>query len=419
MKKNKTYVVFLCILLLCAMTIQLTGCATTIKAANLMDGITPNGVKALDHLDGYSADATDFSLRLIKAANRENKNTLLSPLSVLCALAMTANGADGETLEQMEAALGMKTEELNLFLYSYLNSLSQSEKSKLNLANSIWFTEDKHFSVKQDFLQTNADYYGADLYMAPFNDQTLKDINLWVSRKTDEMIPSVLDQLSPDAVMYLINALAFDAEWMQSYEKDQIRGGIFTKEDGSTQGAEMMYSTEGIYLEDENATGFLKYYSEGKYAFAALLPKEGISVSDYIQALDGASLHTLLSEGQNREVDTAIPKFEIEYETELSDVLKTMGMTDAFDGYRADFKKLGTYTNSNIFINQVIHKTYIDVGENGTKAGASTVVEISKTSLERPTQHPTVYLDRPFVYMILDCENHIPFFIGTMTDLNG
>ncbi len=419
MRKIKNYLVVISVILLCAISLNLVGCATKIAAADLMQGIEPNTVSVLDDLRDHRIDATDFSVRLFKEANNRNENMLLSPLSILCALSMTANGANGQTREQMEDVLGMNTEELNLFLFSYLNSLSQSEKYKLNLANSIWFTEDELFTVNQGFLQTNADYYGADIYKAPFNDQTLKDINNWVNQETDEMIPEVLDRIPPDAIMYLVNALAFDAKWLQTYEKAQVRGGIFTKEDGTDREVDMMYSTEGIYLEDEHATGFIKYYFDQKYAFAALLPNEGVKMSHYIQSLDGASLQALLSGGQNISVDAAIPKFEMEYSTELSDILKSMGMTDAFDGDKADFRNLGSYQNSNIFINQVIHKTYIQVGETGTKAGASTVVEMNKCSLERPSEHKQVYLNRPFVYMIIDCENYIPFFIGTMVDVNG
>lgn len=116
-------------------------------------------------------------------------------------------------------------------------------------------------------------------------------------------------------------------------------------------------------------------------------------------------------------VQTSIPKFETGYDVEMSDILKGMGMTDAFDGGRADFEGLGTSEGGNIFINRVIHKTFISVGEQGTKAGAATVVETYSNGMEPAEEIKKVYLDRPFVYMLIDCENHIPFFIGTMMDV--
>ena len=419
MKKTRISLVIISLLLVCAMAVNLTGCTMKVQAKDLMEGITPNNVDALDDLSSQNADVTDFAIRLFKASNENGKNTLISPLSVLCALAMTANGAEEETLAQMEEVLGMTTDELNLYLYSYMKNLPQGDKYKLSLANSIWFTEDERFTVNQDFLQTNADYYGADIYKAPFDKQTLKDINNWVKQNTDGMIPEILDQIPPEAIMYLVNALAFEAEWSEIYEKHQVKDGEFTKEDGTKQDVKFMYGSEGTYFEDEKATGFMKRYKGGKYAFVAMLPNEGVSVSEYIASLDGESLNALLANPQYATVHTSIPKFETEYKVEMSEILKSMGMTEAFDMYNADFEGLGTSTDGNIYISRVLHKTFISVGEKGTKAGAATIVENKDGAAAEPTEPKEVYLDRPFVYMLVDCENNIPFFIGTMMDVNS
>lgn len=418
MKKTRISLVIISLLLVCAMAVNLTGCTMKVQAKDLMEGITPNNVDALDDLSSQNADVTDFAIRLFKASNENGKNTLISPLSVLCALAMTANGAEEETLAQMEEVLGMTTDELNLYLYSYMKNLPQGDKYKLSLANSIWFTEDERFTVNQDFLQTNADYYGADIYKAPFDKQTLKDINNWVKQNTDEMIPEILDQIPSEAIMYLVNALAFEAEWSEIYEKHQVKDGEFTKEDGTKQDVKFMYGSEGTYFEDEKATGFMKRYKGGKYAFVAMLPNEGVSVSEYIASLDGESLNALLANPQYATVRTSIPKFETEYKVEMSDILQSMGITEAFDMYNADFEGLGTSTDGNIYISRVLHKTFISVGEKGTKAGAATIVEMKDGAAAEPTEPKEVYLDRPFVYMLVDCENNIPFFIGTMMDVN-
>ena len=413
---KKIILACLSLMLVCAMMLNLTGCATTVQAANLMEGVTPNKVSGLKDLSANNSAVTDFAVRLFKASEENGKNTLVSPLSVLCALAMTANGAEDETLQQMEDVLGMTTEEMNLYIYSYMQNLPQDEKYKLSLANSIWFTDHERFTVNQDFLQTIADYYGADIYKAPFNEQTCKDINNWVKEKTDGMIPSALDKIPADALMYLINALAFDAEWADIYEKYQVKDGEFTKEDGTKQQCELMYSTESNYFEDEKATGFLKYYKSGKYAFVAMLPKEGVSVSEYIASLTGESLNEMLSNPEHTTVYTSIPKFETSYSVEMTEILKSMGMTEAFDPNNADFAGLGSSTGGNISISRVIHKTFISVEEKGTKAAAVTIVEPGDGAAMEPEQPKEVYLDRPFVYMLIDCENNIPFFIGTMMD---
>ncbi len=409
-----------CLLLVCAALLNMTGCSMKVQAENLMEGITPGNVTTLTDFTAQNSKVTDFAVRLFQASAETGKNTLLSPLSVLCALSMTANGAEGETLSQMETVLGLPVGELNLYLYSYMRNLTQEEKAKFCLANSIWFTEDERFTVDRDFLQTNADYYGADIYKTPFDKQTCKDINNWVNQKTNKMIPEILDEIPSDAVMYLVNALAFEAEWTKFYEKNQVRNGTFTKEDGTKQTAEFMYGAEQNYLEDEKATGFLKYYKGGKYAFAALLPKEDVSLSELIKSLTGESLLRLLSNPDEVSVHTAIPKFETKYDVEMTEILKAMGMSNAFDSHTAEFNRLGSSTNGNISISRVLHKTFLSVGEKGTKAGAAAVVEmVDKSAAEvKPEEIKEVYLDRPFVYMLIDCENNVPFFIGSMTDMN-
>lgn len=419
--KTRISFVIISLVLVCSMAVNLTGCANKeTEKKSLMKGIKSNPVAALEVPSSQNEKLTDFAVRLFQTSEDSGNNTLISPLSVLSALAMTANGAEEETLSQMEEVLGMNTRELNLYLYSYMQNLLLDEENKLSLANSIWFTDDEQFTVNQDFLQTNADYYGADIYQVPFDNQTLKDINKWVKQSTDGMIPKILDQIPEEAIMYLVNALAFEAEWMKIYESYQVDEDVFTKEDGSTQNVEFMYGTEYDYFEDENAIGFMKEYKGGHYAFVALLPKEGVSVSEYVASLNGVSLNKLLSNPQDEIVYTAIPKFETEFTVEMADILKTMGMTDAFDVYKADFESLGTMPERNIYISQVLHKTFISVGEKGTKAGAATIVEMAagSTAPGKPIEPKKVYLDRPFVYMLIDCENKIPFFIGTMMDVN-
>lgn len=415
MKKSRMVLVLCSVLLVFALCLSLCGCNATVKARDLMQGIKAKETVSVEDIKPQNVKMTDFALRLMKATEKKNENTLISPLSVISALAMTANGADNATLSQMEAVFGMTRDEVNAYLHEYMKSLENGEKYKLSLANSIWFNEASRFTVNNDFLQKNADYFGADIFEAPFDGQTLRDINRWVDKNTDGMIPQILDNIPRDAVMYLINALAFEAEWHEIYEKHQVRSGEFTNADGKKQKADFMYSSEGHYLEDEKATGFLKSY-KGKYAFVALLPKKGVTVSEYLSYLDGEKLSGLLASVQYNTVNAAIPKFESEFECEMSDALKNMGIVDAFNPGTADFKKLGTSAEGNISISRVLHKTYISVAEKGTKAGAVTVVEMADgTAME--TDPKEVYLDRPFVYMLIDTENNIPFFIGTMNDV--
>ena len=387
----------------------LTGCGAS-SATNLMEDV-PARVVCLAERPDCAAEATDFSLRLFQASLAEEGNTLVSPLSVLAALGMTANGADGETLEQMESVFGMTTQEVNAFVYSFLDGQGDA----LKMANSIWLTDDSRFRVSQNFLEANADFYQADIFTAPMDGTTLDAINRWVEEKTDGMIPRVLDEIPESAIAYLVNALAFEARWPEPYRESAVHESVFTAEDGTEQPVELMYSTESVYLEDDLAEGFLKYYDGRKYAFAALLPREGVSVSEYVQSLTGDHLQNLLTQPQNIPVHAAIPKFETEYSTDLSGVLAEMGMTDAFDPVYANLTGIGTLEGYNLYLSRVLHKTAITMAEQGTKAGAATVVEMV-AGAAYIEDIKTVILNRPFVYLLIDCEENIPFFIGTLMD---
>lgn len=407
MKKRFLAIVsFLMVIPLC---FNLAGC-NEIKAQNLMKNITAQKVDLADDLSGGNAKMTDFGVRLFKECEISGENTLISPLSVMYALAMTANGADGDTLAEMENVLGMPIGDLNNYFYSYKKSLPQGEKYKLNLANSIWV--DNTFNVKQEFLQSNADYYNIDVYKGDLNKvATLKDINNWVNDKTDEMIPKMVDENPDNTVMYLINALTFDAEWGEKYPTQKVKDGTFTCEDGTAQNISLMYKSEYYYIKDDNAQGFIKHYVDDKYAFIALLPDKDITVSEYVKSLDGAKLNQMLLNQENIPVETAVPKFKTEYSVELPETLEAMGMVDAFYP-GADFSKLG----NDVFIDAVTHKTFIDVNEEGTTAAAATYVGIKKGISQT---EKIIYLNRPFVYMIIDCQNNVPIFMGTVMSVEN
>ena len=419
---KKTFLAILSLILICSMAVNLTGCATKVQAADLMEGVHANTVTGKAADDAFAQSQMRLAVELFQSSVLESKdeNVLISPLSIQLALAMTANGADGNTKAEMEALLGgeISLEDLNEYLYSYMNNLPSAEKYKLQIANSIWFRDDEgRLQVEKDFLQKNADYYGAQAYKAAFDDQTLKDINNWVKDHTDGMIDSILDQIDEDAVMYLINALVFDAEWQHVYDKSDVYKGKFTNINGTEKQVDMMHSEETVYLQDKNAIGFMKPYSGSKYNFAVLLPNEGVDIYEYIAGLTGESLMEILSTPQLGMVMATLPKFSYEYELTMNDVLKELGMPSAFIGDTADFSKMAHSSRGNIYIGDVLHKTFISVDELGTKAGAVTKVQMNDESA--PMSEWVVTLNRPFVYMIIDNETNLPVFIGTVMDVQG
>ena len=419
---KKVVLTLLSILLVCSIVLNLTGCATKVQAADLMEGVKANTVPGKAADDAFAQSQMRFAVELFQSSVLESKdeNVLISPLSIQLALAMTANGADVNTKAEMEALLGgeISLEDLNEYLYSYVNNLPSAEKYKLQIANSIWFRDDEgRLQVEKGFLQKNADYYGAQAYKAVFDDQTLKDINNWVKDHTDGMIDSILDQIDEDAVMYLINALVFDAEWQHVYDKSDVYKGKFTNIGGTEKQVDMMHSEETVYLQDENAIGFMKPYSGSKYNFAVLLPNEGVDIYEYIAGLTGESLMETLSTPQLGMVMATLPKFSYEYELTMNDVLKELGMPSAFSGDTADFSKMAHSSRGNIYIGDVLHKTFISVDELGTKAGAVTKVQMNDESA--PMSEWVVTLNRPFVYMIIDNKTNLPVFIGTVMDVQG
>ena len=238
------------------------------------------------------------------------------------------------------------------------------------------------------------------------------------------MIPHMIDELSDDTVMALVNAVSFDAKWMTPYDAEYgVREGTFTNAAGEAQTVPFMWSEEHAYLEDAHATGFLKYYDDGRYAFAAILPEDGLTPEAYLAGLDADGLRDILTPlppVENEEygftmpyqVTAVMPKLHTESSMELNGPLCDMGMGLAFTE-AADFSAMAKTASGALYIGQVLHKTAIDVNEDGTRAAAATVVTMTDEAA-MVGEYRTVILDRPYVYMIVDTENDIPLFIGTV-----
>ena len=388
----------------------LVGCGSSnLTARELTAGTRPASAGSLEVDEG--SDTYDFALDLLRESANE-KNALVSPLSVLSALAMAENGADGETLTQMEQVTGMGADELTDLLQAY-GTLTDDDP--LSVANSIWLRDSDGLAVEDDFLETCGGRLGAQVFSAPFDDSTVADVNAWVSEKTDEMIPEMLNQISDDAQVLLVNALAFEGGWDEPFDSALVSPDTFTCEDGTEQDATMMHSVESSYLESELATGFVKPYEGYNYAFVGLLPAEGVSVDELLASLDGNALEELLTPVAGAAAEIGLPKFTVSYETELADALRALGMTDAFDAELADFSRIGTSDQGPLAVGGVLHKTFIDVNEEGTRAAAATSVSMDGAAAPGdPIEYHEVILDRPFVYLIVDLRCDLPVFVGTV-----
>lgn len=416
MKTKRILMSVLPLLLAGILLLSCSSCTLRVDAAELSKNYERKATETGEVSEKFRTAMADFSLSLFQGlVTKDEENDLISPLSAVLCLAMIANGADNNTKAQMEAAFGMDIDTLNRSLYAYTSSLYRADDCKLNLADSIWFRDgDNRLHINEAFLQTNADWYHAQVYAAPFDQSTLKDINAWCKQYTDGMIEKMIDEISPDAVMYLVNALTFDAKWANEYEKKDIDDGKFTNYDGTQKTVQMLSSEESTYLSADGVKGFAKNYAGNKYSIIALLPDEETDIYDYISTLDGAGWMKIWNTRKSAVVKVKMPEFTYSTSMNLNNTLKAMGMTDMFDE-NADFSKLGYSEDGNLYCSEVCQKVFIQVDRNGTKAAAITWGTLATNAA--PMDPLCVTLDRPFVYAIVDNATGLPIFIGAVTTL--
>ena len=401
-------------------TIQEETTSETVEAipvfstVNLMEGVEAELMVETDVLP--QTPMMKFGVPLFQNAvkgAKEGENVLVSPLSAWTALCMAEQGAAGKTKEQMEQVLHISAGDNHLnYGYQLIQRSTESEEGQLQLANGIWIKNVNTLHVKDEFLKKNKTYFDATAYLAPFDETTLQDINHWVAEKTDGMIEEILKEIRAEEVMYLVNALSFDAEWQRIYNETEVWDDIFTSEDGTEQLVPMLHSKESVYLEDETAVGFMKYYKGQQYAFVALLPNEGLTMAEYVEGLTADTLQSLFENAGKGSVEVTMPKFSVDYGFSLKESLMQMGMTDAFSEDDADFHPMATSDIGNIYISRVEQNCFIAVDERGTKAGAATAVAMANKMALMNTKK--VNLNRPFVYLIVECDNYEPLFLGTL-----
>ena len=374
--------------------------------------------KADDAFRSVFADTSVNMLKLVQESGDPGDNVLVSPDSILTAMAMAEAGASGDTLSEMESAFGGISRDAYAEYLSTLNSRLTDDKSiKYHIADSVWYRKGL-MECRKEFLQKNVDFFRSQIFAAPFGDSTVSDMNSWVYNKTRGMIPSIINRLSPEDRLVLINAIAFEGTWAEPYMEGQIQPGAFTCADGSvTMDLNMLHGTEHTYVEICGAEGFIKPYAGGKIAFLGLEPPEGVSAEDFVRKLTGKDF----IEGYNSRrtekivVNTVMPEFRYDYETELVGTMQKLGINDAFDPAAADFSEL---SDTSVYISDILHKTHIELDRNGTKAAAVTAIIAKNTSIvTEPPEVKEVHLDHPFVYAIIDTETGLPLFIGTVNTL--
>jgi serine protease inhibitor len=355
----------------------------------------------------------EFAFDLLKKtiALSGETNVFVSPLSVSIALGMAWNGANGTTKAEMETALkmnGMSVSDINDYYKIMQTSLPAIDPTtKLSIANSMWYKNG--FEVKPGFLKINSDYFNAYIKELDFTKSwALDTINNWCSKKTNTLIPTIVDNIPSNAVMYLMNAVYFKGIWCKKFEKKNTAVLKFTTETGNQADVNMMYQKDTFkYAETQTAQYLDIPYGNKAFSMTVILPVQNKTTADVLNSLTAESWTNTLNLLNLREVMVYLPRFKVTNKFKLNDMLKGMGMQLAF----TDFADFSNISDLPLQISEVIHKTYVTVDEEGTEAAAVTSIGIITTSMP---QTPVFRVDKPFVFVIREKSTGVILFIGKM-----
>ncbi len=362
------------------------------------------------------SEDNEFAFDLLKKTiqNSDESNVFISPLSASIALGMAWNGAAGETKTEMEEALkmsGLSEDDINDYYKIMQTTLPGIDPStRLSIANSLWYRTG--FPIKEDFLDVNKNYFGAYVKEIDFSKAwALDTINNWCAKKTNKLIPTILTEITPDAMMYLINAVYFKGIWRSKFDKKQTLEANFTNELKQASAVNIMQQQDTFsYYEDDLAQYVELPYGNKAFTMTLILPSENKTTNDVLDILNNKSFGEVLGKMNNQEIKLFFPRFKVENTFSLNLMLEDMGMRQAFT-YRADFSKI---SDIQLLISQIIQKTYITVDEEGTEAAAVTAIEFTNTSVPI---YPIVRVDKPFVFMIREKSTGVILFIGKIGDV--
>jgi serine protease inhibitor len=365
-----------------------------------------------------SSSANRFSFSLFRQVNSDqaDKNVFISPISASMALGMTMNGAAGTTFEQMRSALALGDADQDAInggykgLIGLLGGLDQT--TTFSLANSIWYRQE--FPFEQTFLDAGKTWFDADVRGLDFSSPSaLPTINGWVNDKTSGKIPTILDRIDGDQVMFLINAIYFKGSWRTRFDPSHTVTAPFHSV-GGDQSAKLM-RREGTmrWLQTADFEAVDLPYGNGAYSMTVVLPATGKRVDDVAASLQPSAWKTWMGQFTDAEVELQLPRFKLEWERKLIPDLQVLGMRAAFIDGGADFSRMTT-PGSQLYISLVKQKTYVDVNEEGTEAAAVTNVGVAVTSL--PVRRPFI-VDRPFIFVLRERLSGTILFVGKITRL--
>ena len=358
----------------------------------------------------------NFALNLFSEMKGVGSN-VVSPMSVTYLMAMLANGAEASTREEIMDAIGAKDfdiDEMNAF-YAYLirRAKTTDKQTTLNIANYIALN--KEFKLKKKFASTIADSYQGAVESLDFtNPESTKRINGWCSEHTNNMIPTIIDQVEPSAVAYILNAIYFNGTWTDKFDKNNTKKEQFNGYTRDIMYVDMMHRNAKYYYTSNDVYSAVTLpYGSGAYSMTVILPNEGKFISDLTKTLNADTIASLRRNMEECLVDLKLPRFTTEMKLPLKGIVAKLGAPSMFDATRADFS---SFANGNVYVSEMLQKAKIEVSEEGTKAAAVTMGMVKLTSM-RPQEPRRVdfHCDRPFVYMIQDNYTGAILFMGQFT----
>jgi serpin B len=362
--------------------------------------------------------SNEFAFRIFSRLSQAegSNNVFISPLSISSALTMAYNGSNTETKEAFEKTLNMELqseEEINQSYQSlYKLLVGIDPQVKFQSANSLW--SNNNFTLQPPFVSTCQTFFDARVQSLNFADPNAKNtINNWVNEKTNGRIESIVDEVRPEHLLFLINAIHFKGTWTYQFDPRKTVDGSFKLENGGEVTTKFMALEKARYRLYQDATKQLVElpYGNGQFSMVLLVPQDQQKVAQLVDEMSSANLNQWLIQADSTSLDLYLPKFTFAYEKTLNDILIDMGLGEAF-GSHADFSRMmAGLEKGDARISKVKHKAFVEVNEEGTKAAAATSVEIVLTISNPPR---FIRLDRPFVFLIREKATNTLLFAGKL-----
>ena len=396
------------------------------KASAVSQSEMPDGITSTDSQDEHFNNDNDFACNLFRTINKQKgdgESIVVSPISVGYLLGMLHEGADGETRQQINNVLGLggSVQEINEYFKKLMDEAPNVDPSvTVKTANSMFVVSG--YNLIPQYKADMQKYYNALTDVVGYDESSIVDrINNWCKKNTDGMIPEILKrgELNPNRVMYLLNAVYFKASWTEKFDPNQTRDRNFTKRDGSTVRLPMMHLLTKASYGENNLCKLLRLpYGNKGYSMVVMLPNEGKTVGDVINSLSAQRLKEQLHQMRTTGVDILLPRFTAENETYLKPILSTMGMPRAFRRDDAEFPNM--VHDKELFVSMMKQKAKIEVNEEGTKAAAVTIAEMSeKSDVPSRREYEEFHATRPFVYYIVENRTGTIYFMGTYCGEEG